>query len=73
MSDRRRVAITTDPSVDGPARVTSLDALQELLDEDLWEYGPEPEGVVVEIGAGALDNLPDGWTVEAVGEESSTF
>lgn len=25
-------------------RVPSLDRLQELLDEDLWEYGPEPEG-----------------------------
>lgn len=67
--DRRRVAITTDPSVDGPARETSVDALRGLLVEDLWEYGPEPEGVVVEIDAAALDELPDGWDVEAIGEE----
>lgn len=47
MTDRHRVAITTDPSVDGPAAVTSLDDLQELL-AGLQEFGPEPEGVVVE-------------------------
>lgn len=68
MSERVRIAITTDSAVDGPARVTTLDALQELLD-DLWEYGPEPEGVVVEINAAALDELPEGWTLESVGNE----
>lgn len=68
MTDRVRVAITPASSVDGPARVTSLDALQELL-EDLWEYGPEPEGVVVEINPAALDELPEGWTVEEIPDE----
>lgn len=68
MTDRVRVAITPASSVDGPARVTSLDALQELL-EDLWEYGPEPEGGVVDINPGALDELPEGWTVEEIPDE----
>lgn len=67
MTDRVRVAITPASSVDGPARVTSLDALQELL-EDLWEYGPEPEGVV-EINPAVLDELPEGWTVEEMPDE----
>lgn len=69
MSDRVRVAIVTDPSVDGPARETSIDALRELLVEDLWEYGPEPEGIVVDINERALDKLPEGWEIEAVGDE----
>lgn len=69
MTDRVRVTITTDHAVDGPAAVTSFDALQELLDEVLWNYGPEPEGVVVEIDAAALDELPEGWAVEAIGDE----
>lgn len=68
MSDRRRVAITTDHSVGGPARVTTIDVLQDLLDA-LRDYGPEPEGAVVEIDAAALDELPYGWKVEAVGDE----
>lgn len=69
MTDRRRVAITTAPSVDGAARETSVDAIRRLLVKELWEYGPEPEGAVVEIDAAAIDELPDGWRVEAAGAE----
>lgn len=60
---RERVALTTDHARDGPARVTSLEALGDLL-EALWRYGPEPEGVVVDVDEAALEALPDGWRVE---------
>lgn len=67
-SGRVRVAIATDPDVSGPARVTSLADLGELL-EDLWKFGPEPEGVVVEIDAAALDELADRWTWKRLDRE----
>lgn len=65
MSNRRRVAITTEPAVDGPARVTSIEDLRELLDR-LERWGPEAEGVVVEVDEDALDELPGGWEVEEI-------
>lgn len=68
MSGRRRVAITTEHSVDGPARETSIEDLQDLLD-GLGEFGPEPEGVVVEIDEEAIDELPDGWEIEEIEDD----
>ena len=63
MSDRVRVAITTSHSVDGPARVASLDDVDALL-VLLEQYGPEVEGVVVDADEEALAILPERWEVE---------
>ena len=65
MSDRVRVAITTDHSADGPARVTSLDDVDALL-VLLEQYGPEVEGVVVDVDEAGLAILPERWRVEEV-------
>lgn len=60
--DRVRVAITTDSG-----GITSVDRLAQLL-EALDRYGPEPEGIVVEIHPAALDELPPAWTVEELAD-----
>lgn len=67
MSSRRRVALTTKQSREqGWGRVTSVGQLALLLGE-LERYGPEPEGIVVEVDEAALSELPDRWRWEPVG------
>lgn len=65
--ERKRVAITTVP---GPrtARVTTVDRLAELLDA-LERFGPEPEGIVVDVDAAALEAFPPAWTWEPVNDD----
>lgn len=65
MDNRVRATITTGTDA---ARMTSLDRLEELL-EDLERYRPEPEGIVVELHPSALDELPPGWEAESVEED----
>lgn len=54
---RVRGAILTDR---GRAWVTSVDSLAEILQE-LEFFGPDPEGVVVEMDQSAIEELPPGW------------
>lgn len=66
--NRARVAITTVPD-DRHARVTSTERLERLLEAiELW--GPEPEGIVVDVDRDALDELPPAWEVEHLTEAS---
>ena len=66
-SGRVRVAIIKGHSVRGQARVASVDDLEGIF-ALLGEYGPEPEGIVLEVDEEALAILPDAWEVEEVGQ-----
>lgn len=67
-SRRARVAITTVPD-DRHARVTTTERLERLLESiELW--GPEPEGIVVDVDRAALDELPPAWETECLTEAS---
>lgn len=37
----------------------------EALQDEFWEYGPEPVGFVFEIDDDALEELPDEWAVRS--------